>query len=129
MSTNMTLERGSKYQAGTLHLVGWTAGDGTGAEGYHMEDYFAADGAYLGPDAHGIEPVFAEIINSFAPTHVITLDNGEHIQVQLVDGAAYTRAEWDATDQADYERQDDGSWTFQGSPFAGTVETLRSQHK
>lgn len=61
----------------------------------------------------------------FMPTHVITRENGDQIEVQLVDGAAYTRTEWDATDQADYERQDNGAWTFQGEPFAGTIEEKR----
>ena len=28
-------------------------------EGIHAEDYFAADGSYLGPDEDGVEPVFA----------------------------------------------------------------------
>jgi len=43
-----------------VSLAGWTAGDGTGAEGYRVEDYFATDGSYRGPDEHGIEPVFEE---------------------------------------------------------------------
>ena len=29
-------------------------------EGIHAEDYFAADGSYLGPDEDGVEPVFAD---------------------------------------------------------------------
>lgn len=63
-------------------------------------------------------------ISDFTPTHVITMQNGERIEVRLVDGAAYTRAEWDANEPADYERQDNGDWTFQGQPFAGTVKAL-----
>jgi hypothetical protein len=41
-----------------LELVNWTDGDGTGSEGYAVEYYFDGD-TYLGPDEHGIEPVFA----------------------------------------------------------------------
>jgi hypothetical protein len=62
----------------------------------------------------------------FEPTHIITLDSGEQIEVQLVDdGAAYTRAEWESTTAADYERSDSGEWTFQGEAFAGTVRLLK----
>lgn len=39
--------------------IGWTPGDGSGHEGYNVADYFR-DGKYLGPDEHGIEPVFSE---------------------------------------------------------------------
>lgn len=39
-------------------LIGWTLGDGSGAEGYSVETYFDAEGKYLGPDEHGIEPIF-----------------------------------------------------------------------
>jgi len=42
-----------------LTLVGWTEGDGSGHEGYQYLDYFR-DGVYVGPDAHGIEPVFSD---------------------------------------------------------------------
>jgi hypothetical protein len=62
---------------------------------------------------------------AFQPTHVITLDSGEQIEVELVDGAAYTRAEWESTTAADYECSDGGEWTFQGDPFAGTVRRLQ----
>lgn len=41
-----------------LTLVGWTEGDGSGHDGYDAGSYFA-DGEYLGPDAHGIEPIFS----------------------------------------------------------------------
>jgi hypothetical protein len=54
--------------------VGWTAGDGTGHEGKAVLDYFggaleghALSGArYLGPDAHGIEPVWADCCSANA---------------------------------------------------------------
>lgn len=55
--TQTTLETGRKYDANLLTFAGWTAGDGTSTEGYHMVDYFATDGSYLGPDKHGIEPI------------------------------------------------------------------------
>lgn len=47
---------GRQYDVSALRLLGWTEGDGTGAEGYCLGDYFDAYGHYLGPDAHGIEP-------------------------------------------------------------------------
>ena len=42
----------------TDQVIGWTVGDGSGHDGYHAEDYFDANGAYRGPDEHGIEPIF-----------------------------------------------------------------------
>ena len=70
----------------------------------------------------------------FKPTHIIKLtyaDNVEEpvwIPVKLVDGAAYTREEWDADASADWERTDDGEWLFQGrvSPRSGLEVTVRS---
>ena len=56
-STQTTLTPGTRYDVDTLTLLGWTEGDGSGHEGYHVADYFAPDGAYLGPDQHGIEPI------------------------------------------------------------------------
>lgn len=44
----------------TLDFIGWSKGDGTSAEGYRVEDYFVRGDIYLGPDIHGIEPVFAQ---------------------------------------------------------------------
>ena len=76
----------------------------------------------------------------FRPTHIITLtgpDNGEEpveIPVQLVDGAAYTHEEWDASSNADWERTDEGKWLFQGrvSPHSGVevsvIELTRREH-
>lgn len=62
------LETGRTYPWTNLHLVGWTEGDATGTEGYHVVDYFSFDGVYLGPDQHGIEPLFSsdstwEVVN------------------------------------------------------------------
>jgi hypothetical protein len=54
----MTLTKGNKYDLATLDCTGWTEGDGSGHEGYHVSDYFR-DGVYLGADEHGIEPTFA----------------------------------------------------------------------
>jgi hypothetical protein len=56
-------------------------------------------------------------MSTFKPTHQITVSwpHGEEtVAVMLVDGSAYTRVEWDATASADWERSDDGEWTFQG---------------
>lgn len=58
MTTNETkLTKGQVYDVGSLRCIGWTDGDGSGHEGYHWQDYFAADGRYLGADEHGIEPI------------------------------------------------------------------------
>ncbi len=41
------------------HFLGWTVGDGSSTEGYAVEHYYDPQtGAYLGPDEHGIEPIF-----------------------------------------------------------------------
>jgi hypothetical protein len=61
---------------------------------------------------------------AFQPSHRITLRSGEVEEVMLVDGAAYTAAEWESATLADYERDEDGRWTFQGEPFACTVEEI-----
>lgn len=60
----------------------------------------------------------------FYPTHRITLRSGEVEEVMLVDGAAYTRDEWDACDAACYERDEDGRWMFQGEAFTCTVSEI-----
>lgn len=57
-------------------------------------------------------------VSDFEPTHEITLtDRRDHTRrtfpVQLVDGAAYTREEWDADTAASWE-YDGNQWTFQG---------------
>ncbi len=54
-----TLTQGTVYEIESLTLHGWTTGDGSGHEGYHVGDYFDAGGRYLGPDQHGIEPIVA----------------------------------------------------------------------
>lgn len=48
---------GRQYDPDYLRCVGWTDGDGTGVEGYSYAAYLDGD-RYLGPDEHGIEPVF-----------------------------------------------------------------------
>src|SRR5262245_53187635 len=53
------LHQGCLYNHYFLTLVGWTEGDGSGHLGYSYLSYFS-DGRYLGPDAHGIEPLFVE---------------------------------------------------------------------
>lgn len=57
-TTRTTLIRGTVYDVADLDHVGWTRGDGSSTAGYHWQDYFRADGTYLGPDVHGIEPTF-----------------------------------------------------------------------
>ena len=75
-------------------------------------------------------------MSEFAPTHKITLADGEEILVSLFDGSgehahhggaagpAYTEQEWHTCSSADYERQAGGTWTCQGQAFAGSVEAL-----
>ena len=58
----MKLTKGEKYDTDALAFTGWTEGDGSGSDGYHVCDYFH-DGVYLGPDQHGIEPEF-EALNA-----------------------------------------------------------------
>lgn len=55
MPTTLTI--GKKYDVDNLSLIGWTDGDGSGSDGYRIEDYFDVNGEYLGPDCHGIEPI------------------------------------------------------------------------
>jgi hypothetical protein len=57
-----TLKPGQKYDLRALAYshCGWTAGDGTSTLGYDAWWYFDNDGVYLGPDMHGIEPLFDE---------------------------------------------------------------------
>lgn len=56
-NTQNTLETGRKYDVNTLTFIAWTKGDDTSSDAYNAYDYFAADGSYLGPDQHGIEPI------------------------------------------------------------------------
>jgi len=61
--------------------------------------------------------------NPFRPTHRIVLEHRDGtrkvILVQLVDGVAYTKAEWDSETRADWEcvwneEQQVSEWLFQG---------------
>ena len=56
----MILEAGKIYNLDELVCTGWTDGDGSGAMGYNVWDYFDAEGRYLGPDICGIEPIFED---------------------------------------------------------------------
>ena len=47
---------GARYDIDTIDIIGWTAGDGSGHDGYDWCRYFDG-GVYIGPDQHGIEPV------------------------------------------------------------------------
>lgn len=52
--------------SGAMEFVRWTAADPRNAasdvvEGYSLESYFGGpDGAYLGPDQHGVYPVLID---------------------------------------------------------------------
>ena len=55
------LTAGTEYDASILDYFAfrWTDGDLSGyRRPYCVEDYFSAEWIYLGPDAHGIEPLF-----------------------------------------------------------------------
>lgn len=74
-------------------------------------------------------------MNDFTPTHRIIVTRpgcGTVItEVCLVDGAAYTKAEWEDGERASWKRHDDGTWTIDGysSPAPGAsvrVETVNS---
>lgn len=63
--------------------------------------------------------------NPFSPTHAITFANGDVLKVQLVDGVAYTREEWNSYSHADWTVSDEGEWLFQGRAIDGSsVERL-----
>ena len=56
------LEKGQKYQWEKMDFLGWVTAEGDPAnpdivEGYFVGCYFDDDGAYLGPDIFGIEPI------------------------------------------------------------------------
>ena len=71
----------------------------------------------------------------FKPTHQIVHSLSGSITtepVMLVEedeggaGPAYTQAEWEASARADWERQEDGSWMFQGKPARCVVTEAQS---
>lgn len=61
--TETKLVRGAKYDVDSLGVSDWT-GD---SEGLYYGDYLT-DGVYLGPDADGVEPLFAGNVQSIATT-------------------------------------------------------------
>lgn len=56
---SQTLTVGCRYDVDSLNFVAWTKGDGSSIDGYNTGDYFTLQGYYLGPDDHGIEPIFS----------------------------------------------------------------------
>ncbi len=63
-NTKNKLQTGRKYDVNSLTFIGWTIGDGTSTDGYNAFDYFTPDGSYLGPDEHGIEPLYRRPLKS-----------------------------------------------------------------
>jgi len=74
-------------------------------------------------------------MNAWKATHQITFVTASgtastRSTVMLLDGAGYTRSEWDAGARADWERDADGRWLFHGQATPGgcpgtvTVRTL-----
>lgn len=43
--------------SGELDFAGWSSDD---CDGYELDHYFDNDGSYIGPDAGGVHPLFAE---------------------------------------------------------------------
>jgi hypothetical protein len=60
----------------TAPVIGWTEGDGSGHDGYNVADYFR-DGRYLGPDEHGIEPIFGTVAADSAQNFMLLCLDGE----------------------------------------------------
>jgi len=59
-----TLTPGTVYNVDALRpsFLGWwrRADVDVDIAGYHLDDYFDAEGRYRGPDAHGVEPFFGD---------------------------------------------------------------------
>lgn len=65
----------------------------------------------------------------FKATHIITHDD-RMIEVMVCEpgaGPGYTREEFENADNADYSRDADNRWFFQGQAFNGSVITKRSK--
>jgi hypothetical protein len=46
-------------ESGSLEFAGWANDvDGTADNAYHIADFFGRDGEYVGPDQHGLHPLF-----------------------------------------------------------------------
>ena len=56
-------------------------------------------------------------------THDITHD-GKTVKVMLEEGQGYTEEQWYTFGKAEYKREDDGSWLFQGEAFSGVVQAI-----
>jgi len=56
----MKLTTGQVYNIDTIEFRGWvdSTGESVDPQGYSCWAYFSDTGKYLGPDDHGIEPVF-----------------------------------------------------------------------
>ena len=63
------LTAGEHYDQGLLQCVGWdgpaellydaSGNRNPGLDGYSCWDYFDSESRYLGPDMHGVEPLFS----------------------------------------------------------------------
>lgn len=65
--TTRKLVTGDTYDVASLEFLGWAGNDAIydeagnrnpGMDGYSVADYFD-NGRYLGPDIHGVEPLFS----------------------------------------------------------------------
>ena len=67
-------------------------------------------------------------MREFCATHMIITET-ETFPVMLCDdggggGPAFTREEWDSEIAADWERSDEGEWTFQGRAVECSVDRV-----
>ena len=48
----------SMLESGPLEFAGWAHGGDADTQGYALAEYFDGQGNYLGPDSHGVYPLF-----------------------------------------------------------------------
>jgi len=89
----MRLIQGIRYGAESLRnrFAGWTPEDAD-TDGYSIDAYFADDGEYLGPDQHGVEPLFEPADFSARRTGEASLEfAGEEVSEMWLGGAPSRR--------------------------------------
>lgn len=110
----MKLTKGQHPTIGMHHmqslLTGWTAGDGSGHEGYHVIDFFDSRGAYRGPDESGIEPIFRDMTDDETKDYLtmesFDQDNAAELKADTVASLKKETAERLAGYRADIDRME-----------------------
>ena len=90
----MRLIQGIRYGAESLRnrFAGWTPEDAD-TDGYSIDAYFADDGEYLGPDQHGVEPLFEPADFSARRTGEASLEfAGEEVSEMWLERASSSRS-------------------------------------